>query len=213
MDAPAKKRIAVLASGNGTNLQAIMDACSQGEINGEVTAVVSNRKYAYALNRARSANIPTLLYENEKYPTKTVMCAKMSKALKELNIDLICLAGYMSKLEPCIIRSFPRRIVNIHPALLPKYGGKGMYGRFVHEAVIKAQEKESGCTVHVVDEVYDNGPIIAQAKVNVDPMDTPETLAEKIHAQEHQLYVSVVKRICNGEINLDQLPENQKVTH
>jgi phosphoribosylglycinamide formyltransferase-1 len=109
----------------------------------------------------------------------------------------------MMKLEPCMIRAFPNRIINIHPALLPKYGGKGMYGRHVHAAVVAAQEKESGCTIHLVDEIYDHGAIIAQAKVPVNADDTPETLAEKIHKEEHALYVSVVKDICSGKIDLD----------
>jgi len=201
----AKKRLAVLASGNGTNLQALIDACAAGDIAGEIVVVVSSKKYAYALTRARSAGIETLLFEPADYSTKTEMCAKMAKSLNERNIDLICLAGYMLKLEPCMIRSFPRRIINLHPALLPKYGGKGMYGRFVHEAVIAAKEKESGCTLHLVDEIFDNGPIIAQEKVPVQESDTPETLAEKIHAKEHKLYVSVIKKICSGELNLDAL--------
>jgi phosphoribosylglycinamide formyltransferase-1 len=207
MSSAAKKwRIGVLASGNGTNLQALLDACKSGEINGEIVAVVSNQKYAFALSRARDNNIDTFLFEPAKYQTRTVMCAKMAKALKDKDIDLVCLAGYMLKLEPCVIRAFPNRIVNIHPALLPKFGGKGMYGRHVHEAVIQAQEKESGCTIHVVNEVYDQGPILAQVKVKVEPTDTPETLAEKIRTEEHKLYVSVVKDICSGKLNLDVIP-------
>ena len=203
-DAPRRWRLAVLASGNGTNLQALIDACRDGRINGEVAVVVSNKKYAYALTRAREANIETLLFEADKFPSRTILCSKIAKALKDRQIDLVCLAGYMMKVEPCMIRAFPNRIVNIHPALLPKYGGKGMYGRHVHEAVIAAVEKESGCTVHMVDEIYDHGGILAQAKVSVDSSDTPETLAEKIHAKEHDLYVSVVRDICAGKIDLDK---------
>src|SRR5687767_8657895 len=144
MSESGKKRIAVLASGNGTNLQALLDACRSGAINGEVAVVVSNQKYAHALTRAREANIETLVFEPQKFQSRTVMCSRMAKALKEKNIDLICLAGYMLRIEPCLIRSFPHRIVNIHPALLPKFGGKRMYGRHVHEAVLKSEEKESG---------------------------------------------------------------------
>ncbi len=200
-----KKRIAVLASGGGTNFQALLDACKSGEINGEMAVLVSNQKYAFALNRAREAGVETLLFEAPKFKTRTLMCSKISQALKERSIDLVCLAGYMMKIEPCLVRSFPNRIINIHPALLPKFGGKGMYGRHVHEAVIGAQEKESGCTIHLVNEIYDDGPILAQAKVPVESGDTPESLAEKIHVQEHKLYVSVVKDICSGKINLDKL--------
>lgn len=195
-----KKRIAVFASGNGTNLQALMDACQAQKIHGEIVVVVSNKKYVGALERAQKANIETLVFEPAKFKTRTVWCATIAKQLNDRNIDLICLAGFMLKLEPCIIRSFSNRIINIHPALLPKYGGKGMFGRHVHEAVLAAKEKESGCTIHVVDEFFDHGPILAQAKVNVEPTDTPDTLAEKIHKKEHALYVQVVSDICSNKI-------------
>jgi len=198
-----KKRIAVLASGNGTNLQALMDACREGRIFGEVVAVVSNKKYAYALTRAREAGIETLVFDPSDYKSRTLWCSKIASALKERNVDLVCLAGFMVKLEASMMRAFPRRILNIHPALLPKYGGKGMFGKHVHEAVIAAGEKESGCTVHLVDELFDHGPILAQAKVPVEPSDTPDTLAARIHPQEHQLYVSVVADFCSGKLNLE----------
>jgi len=201
---PRKKRIAVLASGNGTNFQALLDAVKAGEIDGEIVALVTNRRHAYAISRAREAGVEVVVMEPEKFKSRTLFCSKMAKALNEREIDLVCLAGYMMKLEPCMVRSFPNRILNIHPALLPKYGGKGMYGRFVHEAVIAAADKESGCTVHLVNEIYDEGPIIAQAKVPVEITDTPETLAEKIHPVEHKLYVQVVRDVCAGKIDLDK---------
>lgn len=211
-EARPKLRIAAMASGNGTNFQALADACRDGVIHGEMVALVSNTRYAGALERARAMGIETLIFDPKKFPTRTVFCAKIAKALHEKNVQLVCLAGYMMKLEPCMVRGFPNRILNIHPALLPRFGGKGMYGRFVHEAVIKAQEKESGCTVHLVNEIYDEGPIVAQARVPVDPADTPETLAAKIHAEEHKLYVSVVRDVCAGKIDLDKLsaPVEQK---
>lgn len=211
-NSPKVWRIAVFASGNGTNLQALIDACKTGNISAEIATVVSNKKYSYALTRARESKIETLVFEPEDYKSRTLWCAKMAKALNEKNLDLICLAGFMMKLEPCMIRSFPNRIINIHPALLPKFGGKGMYGRRVHEAVIAAGEKESGCTIHVVDEIYDHGAIVAQAKVPVSAEETPETLAEKIHPQEHKLYVSVVKDICSGKINLDAMTAQKVVS-
>ena len=200
---PGKTRIAVLASGNGTNFQALADACGAGDIDGEIAVLVTNKRHAYAITRARQAGIEVVVMEPEKFKSRTVYCAKMAKALQERNVDLVCLAGYLLKLEPCMVRSFPNHILNIHPALLPKYGGKGMYGRHVHEAVIKNADPESGCTVHLVNEVFDDGPIIAQARVPVDPADTPETLAEKIHPVEHRLYVQVVRDVCAGKINLD----------
>lgn len=197
-----KKKIAVFASGNGTNFQALIDACAKNEIHGEIVALVTSNRQAYAAVRARQSNIDVLVFEPEKFGSRTLMCSKIAKALHERNVDIICLAGYMLKIEPCLVRSFPNRILNIHPALLPKYGGKGFYGRKVHEAVLAAAEKESGCTVHLVDEIYDHGTILAQSKVQVTSVDTPETLAEKIHPLEHALYVSVVKKICSGEMSL-----------
>ena len=142
--------------------------------------------------------------EPSKFSSRTLFCAKMSKAIQEKNATLICLAGYLLKVEPCLTRGWPNRILNIHPALLPKFGGKGMYGRFVHEAVLAAKETESGCTVHLVNDIYDEGAVIAQAKVPVMPDDTPDTLAERIHPAEHKLYVQVVRDVCAGKIDLDR---------
>jgi len=197
-----KKRIAVFASGNGSNLQALIDACRAGTIKGDIVAVVSNKKYAYALSRAREAGIETFVFDPADYKSKTLWCSKMTQALQDRRVDLVCLAGFMLKLDPSILRAFPNKILNIHPALLPKYGGKGMYGAKVHEAVLAAGETESGCTIHMVDELYDHGPIIAQAKVPVEPGESPQSLAQKIHAKEHELYVNVVRDICDGKIEL-----------
>lgn len=205
-----KCRIAVFASGNGSNLQALIDACKAEEIDAEIVAVVSNHRYAFALNRAREAKIETLVFEPEKFKTRTEMFAKTTKALQERDVRLVCLAGYMLKLEPSMIRAFPNRILNIHPALLPSYGGKGMYGRHVHTAVIGAGATESGCTVHLVDEIFDHGPILAQTVVPVERGDTPETLAKRIHPAEHQLYVDVVRRVCAGELDLDAISKTIK---
>ncbi len=202
---PHKRRIAVLASGNGSNFQALLDACLSGEIAAEIPLLVSNKRHAYAITRAREKGVEVIVMEPEKFASRTLFCAKMAKALNEHNIDLVCLAGYLLKVEPCLTRSFPNRILNIHPALLPKYGGKGMYGRHVHAAVLAANEKESGCTVHMVNEIYDEGPVIAQAKVTVNPGDTPESLAERIHPEEHKLYVQVVRDVCAGKIDLDRI--------
>src|SRR5437879_4625085 len=122
-----KTRIAVFASGNGTNFQALVDACQSGEINGEIVALVTSKRHAYAATLARQAKIEVLLFELKKFHSRTTMCSKIAKALKERNVELVCLAGYLLKLEPCMVRSFPGRIINIHPALLPKYGGQGLY--------------------------------------------------------------------------------------
>jgi formyltetrahydrofolate-dependent phosphoribosylglycinamide formyltransferase len=202
-------RIAVFASGSGTNLQALIDAVKAGDINGEIVVVVTNTKNAYALDRAKEAKIETMVYDPKDYTTRTLWCAKIANALKRKDVNLVCLAGFMLKLEPCMVRAFQNRIINIHPALLPKFGGKGMYGHHVHEAVLTADEKESGCTIHLVDEQFDHGPIIAQSKVEVAEGDTPDSLAQKIHKKEHELYVSVVKDICSGTLNLDEVASKE----
>jgi phosphoribosylglycinamide formyltransferase-1 len=183
----------------------LADACANGTINGEIVVLISNKRHAYAITRARTMKIEVLVFDPEQFNSRTVHCAKIAKALNERNVDLVCLAGYLLKVEACLLRAFPNRILNIHPALLPKYGGKGMYGRHVHTAVLAAQEKESGCSVHLVNEVFDEGPVISQARVPVQEGDTPETLADRILPFEHQLYVSVVKDICSGKIDLDKI--------
>lgn len=199
-----KKRIAVLASGGGSNFQALADACANGTINGEIVVLISNKRHAYAVSRARTMKIETLVFDPAQFNSRTVHCAKMVKALNERNVDLVCLAGYLLKLEACMIRAFPNRILNIHPSLLPKFGGKGMYGHHVHAAVLAANEKESGCSVHLVNEVFDEGPLLAQTKVPVKQGDTPEMLAERILPHEHELYISVVRDICSGKLDLDK---------
>jgi len=192
-----KARLAVLVSGGGSNLQAIIDACQQNNLNAEVAVVVSNRDKIYALERAKKHNIETIVALPKDFPDKTIYSQYIADELKKRNIDLVCLAGYLLKLEPNFIRSFKGRIINIHPALLPKFGGDGMYGHFVHEAVLKAKEKESGPTVHFVDEVYDNGEIILQAKVPVLPNDTPDTLAKRVLEQEHKIYPEAIKIVLS----------------
>jgi phosphoribosylglycinamide formyltransferase-1 len=200
-------RIAVFASGNGTNLQALIDACTNGEINGKVVAVISNQRYALSLTRAKDSGIETLVFESDKFSTRTALARAMTEALQQHDIQLICLAGFMIKIEGSLLRAFPNRIINIHPALLPAFGGKGMYGRKVHEAVLASKEKTSGATVHLVDELYDHGPILAQSSVPVEPDDTPDSLAARIHPVEHKLYVQVVRDICSGKINLDDVKQ------
>lgn len=190
-----KKRIAVFASGNGSNFQALIEAVQAGEINGEIVALVTSKRHAYAATRARNAKIEVLLFEPENLDHEH-SCAKTAKALNDRNVDLVCLAGYMMKLEPCMVRSFPNRIINIHPALLPKYGGQGMYGRKVHEAVIASKEKESGCTVHVVDEIYDHGAILAQSKVTVDPTDTQKLWPKKFIPKNTSCMCQLLKKFA-----------------
>lgn len=188
-----KIRLAVLASGGGSNLQAILDACRTPLLNtAEVAGVISNKPGAFALERAKKAGVEALLIDPKDFPDRTAFYQKIIAELQARNIDLVLLAGYMLKLEPNIIQSFRGRILNIHPALLPKFGGKGMYGDHVHEAVLKAGEKESGATVHVVDEEFDHGPVLLQRKVPVLPGDTVNSLADRVLEQEHKLYPEAV---------------------
>lgn len=193
----ASTRIAIFASGKGSNAQKIIDYFSAPSLPGEsdfekrknasVALIVSNNPGAGVLNIAKKENIPFLVIERNKFYEDGYL-----SFLKESGIDIIVLAGFMWKVPPILIKAFPNRIINIHPALLPKYGGKNMYGDHVHAAVINAREKESGITIHYVDELYDHGKIIFQAKCTVDNNETLESLANKIHTLEHEHYPKVI---------------------
>lgn len=189
-------KLGVLVSGNGSNLQSIIDSCESGYIpDTEVVVVISNRRDAYALERAKKNDILSLFVNPKEYRTTEEYSDKLIEILVQNKVDLVCLAGYLMKLGNNFISRFKGKIINIHPALLPKFGGKGMYGHYVHEAVIKSGEKESGATVHFVDEVYDHGGIILQKKVVVLPGDTPEKLAARVLGQEHKLFPEAIKLV------------------
>jgi phosphoribosylglycinamide formyltransferase-1 len=179
--------IAVFASGGGTNLQALIDAVKSGRLNGAVGAVISNNSGAFALERARREDIPAYHVSGKMYPEKNQFLSRISEILDRHGANLIVLAGYMKLLPVEIVREYRSRIVNIHPALLPKYGGKGMYGMNVHRAVLESGDKMSGATVHLVDEIYDHGAILIQRTVQVLPDDTPETLAARVLQVEHRI--------------------------
>ena len=188
-----KVKIAVLASGNGSNLQAIIDATSSEVLKlAEVVLVIANKKEAFALERAKRAGIEALFLDPLSFSTRFSYFEKITDELENRKVDLVCLAGFLLKLEGPILKRFSKRLLNIHPALLPKFGGKGMYGHHVHEAVLKAGEKESGCSVHVVDQDFDHGPILLQRKGLVLPEDTPQTLADRILKEEHLLYPEAI---------------------
>lgn len=188
-----KTKIGVLISGSGSNLQAIIDATKNQTLDcAEVAIVISNKKDAYGLKRAEQAQIPALFMDPTSFTSRTEYYKKIIEVLESKKVDIICLAGFLLKLEPNIIKCYQGRILNIHPALLPKYGGKGMYGHYVHEAVLRSEDKESGCSVHVVDEEFDHGPVLMQRKVPVLPNDTPETLAARILKEEHVLYPQAI---------------------
>lgn len=198
-----KLRIGFLASHNGSNMQAIVDAIKRGELDAIPAVVISNNSNAFVLERARREGIPAYHISSKQYPNEDELDQAILDTLLKHNVNIVCLAGYMKKVGPKVLNHFKNRVLNIHPALLPKFGGKGMYGRFVHEAVLQAGETQSGCTVHLVDEVYDHGKILGQKVVPVYPHDTIETLAERVLEQEHKLYPEILQKIAKGEIKLD----------
>ena len=183
--------LAVFSSGAGSNAQKIIGHFNKRETVAKVSLVVCNKKNAGVLQVAAAAGVPTLIIERERFAAGDGYTA----ALRDKGIDFIVLAGFLWKVPDALIEAYPRRIVNIHPALLPKWGGKGMYGAFVHEAVVKAAEPESGITIHYVDEHYDHGDVIFQATCPVTPEDTPDSLAKKVHQLEHQYYPEVIEKV------------------
>lgn len=197
-------RIGILASGRGSNLQAILDACREKKLPAKPVVVISNNASAGALERAARAGIATCYLSARTHPSPEYLDRAVRDTLLKYGVDLVVLAGYMKKLGPETIAAFRNRIVNIHPALLPKFGGPGMFGMHVHEAVIASGEKESGATVHLVDEEYDRGKILAQESVPVQDDDTPETLAARVLEVEHRLYVDTLRRIAEGSLEFPQ---------
>ncbi len=185
-------KIAVLISGNGSNLQALIDACKHPDYPAQITCVISNNAEAYGLTRAKTAGIPAQIIDHKNYRTREEFDDALLEILKPYQPDLICLAGFMRILTPVFINSYTGRILNTHPSLLPKFGGPGMYGNHVHEAVIKAGETISGCSIHEVITDVDKGTIICQETVPVLPDDTAETLAKRVIAQEHIAYPKAV---------------------
>jgi phosphoribosylglycinamide formyltransferase-1 len=172
-------KIAVFASGSGTNAQQIAQFFNEFSI--KVSLIVTNREDCGAIERAKSMEIPSVVFTKTQFNQPT----EIIQYLRNQQIDFIILAGFLLKVSPELIAAFPDRIINLHPSLLPKYGGKGMYGRFVHEAVIANQETESGITIHLVNEQYDDGKILEQVAVEVDENETPTSLALKIQGLEH----------------------------
>jgi len=198
----AKLKLGILASHGGSNAQAIMDNARAGTINAEVAVVVSNNANATVLERAAAAGVPTEIVNAVRYPGEGEEDRALVDTLRRHGVELVVLAGYMKKLGPAILDAFRGRIVNIHPALLPKHGGKGKYGIHVHESVIASGDTETGVSVHVVDEQYDHGRILGQTRLPVEPGDTPETLQERVLAVEHRFYSEIIGKIASGEITL-----------
>jgi phosphoribosylglycinamide formyltransferase-1 len=191
------KRIGVLVSGRGSNLQALIDAARRGELGGEVAVVVSNVETAPALERARGAGIPTA-FRDHRGKKREAFDAEIVEILRAHHVDLVCLAGFMRLLSPVFVRAFPGRIVNIHPALLPAFPGLD-----AQRQALEHGAKVSGATVHIVDEGLDSGPIVAQEAVRVRSSDTPESLAERILEAEHRLYPRAVRTLLAGRWRIE----------
>lgn len=184
------KNIAIFASGNGTNAENIIRYFQNNELV-SVELVLANRETAFVLERARSLNVPFAYMPKKEWEDGTAVLA----LLRDKKIDFVVLAGFLARVPDCILHAYPNKIINIHPSLLPKFGGKGMYGDRVHEAVVAAGEKESGITIHYLNERFDEGEIIVQYKCPVLPQDTAEDVAKKVHALEYEYYPQVIEKL------------------
>lgn len=202
-----KKNLIVFASGTGTNFLAILQEIQNNNINGRISLLISSKPEAKALDKARQYNIPTAVLQEKKFSCHSEYARTMMDLLKKHQTDYILLAGYLKMIPADIVETYRNKIINIHPALLPKFGGKGMYGIHVHEAVLQAGETETGVTIHFIDEKYDNGPVIMQQKIQVIGSESPEELQQKVLKIEYQLYPHVVKLLCEDKIKI----KNNKV--
>ena len=195
-------RLGCLASGSGTNLQAIIDAAASGELHADVAVVISNNSTSGALQRVRKTGIPGFHLSGATHPEDAALDLAILGTLQDHGVDVVVLAGYMKMLGPAVLSRYQGRVLNVHPALLPKFGGKGMYGMRVHEAVLAAGESITGATVHVVDSEYDHGPVVAQSQVTVLPGDTVESLRARVLEREHELLVETLQKVATGAIDL-----------
>lgn len=188
-------RLAVLISGGGTDLQSIIDEHKKGNINCEIALVISNRKSAYGLERAKQVGIPTACIKDQK---------ELLKKLQDEKIDFIVLAGYLAILQEDLIKAYPNKIINIHPSLIPSFCGPGMYGLHVHEAALAKGVKISGATVHFVSEEVDGGPIIYQEAVSIADLDTAEAIQKRVLEIEHKILPMVVRYYCEDRIRIEK---------
>ena len=195
--------IAVFASGRGSNALAILTAINEGRLPARVTLLVSNNSSAGALELARSQNIPAIHLSQKHYSSEDAYGEQLLELLARNGVELIALAGYMKRIPAIVIARFRNRILNIHPALLPAFGGPGMYGMHVHEAVLAAGVKVTGATVHIVYEEYDKGPIVMQKVVEVSSNDTPETLAARVLPVEHEIYPKVLAAFAGNRVHIE----------
>lgn len=198
-----KKCIVVLASGGGSNLQVLIDAVERNEIDGVIKAVISNRKKAFALERAEKAGVQAIYIGRGNYPEQTERDGALLDELEKLKPDLVVLAGYLDIIPAAIIKAYKNRIMNIHPALIPSFCGDGYYGMKVHQAVVEYGVKVTGATVHFVDEGTDTGPVILQETVKVKADDTAEQVQKKVLVLEHQLLPKAVALFCEDKLNVN----------
>lgn len=198
-------RLGVLVSGRsgGTNFQAILDAIGRGDLHAQVALLVSTNAEHGAVARAAADNIKTLVLEPAVVESPEAWDHQVADALYEEGVTLVCSAGYLRRMTQVLLEAFPRRILNVHPALLPSFGGQGMYGIRVHRAVLEHGCKVSGCTVHFVDERYDTGPIVAQACVGVEDDDIPESLAARVLVQEHRLFPQCIEWVIQDQLRFE----------
>ena len=195
--------IAVFASGRGSNFQAILDAIDAGFVPARVVVLISNKSDAGAMEIARAHNISIRHLSQKLFSSEDAMADAMLEVLEETHSEFIALAGYLKKIPAQVIRQYRNRIINIHPALLPSFGGAGMYGHHVHEAVIASGGNVSGATVHMVDEEYDRGPIVLQKTVVIIPDETPDTLAAKVLKIEHEIFPLALKAFAEGRVRIE----------
>ncbi|MFA6789486.1 MAG: phosphoribosylglycinamide formyltransferase [Arcobacteraceae bacterium] len=185
------KKIGILSSHNGSGFDTIVSACENQSLDAQVVVVISNNTHALVLQKAQQKNIPNFVVNGTSYPHENVD-EKITALLQEYHCDVVFLSGYMKKIGNALLEAFPNAIINSHPALLPKFGGAGMYGSYVHEAVIKAKEKKSGCTIHFVNEHYDEGEYILQKSINLEENETIESLENKI---KHLESVTIIEAL------------------
>jgi phosphoribosylglycinamide formyltransferase-1 len=196
-------RLAVFASGGGTNFQALLDAIDRGTVPAEPACCVSNTPDAGALDRAERAGVPCAVVPPDDFDTPAAFGTALLDVLAAHDVSFVALAGYMIKVPANVVDTYRGRMTNVHPALLPAFGGQGMYGMHVHEAVLDYGAHWSGATVHLVDEEYDHGPIVLQEPVPVYPDDTPQALADRIKTVEHRLYPEALRLFAQGRVHLD----------
>jgi len=195
-------KLGFLASKNGSNMQAIIDACADGRIPASPSLLICNNPTAFAATRARASGLIVEILNGKTHPDPDDLDHAIEKTLLAHQIDLVALAGYMKRIGKRTLSTFSNRILNIHPSLLPKFGGQGMYGIRVHEAVIRSGEKETGATVHLVNDDYDDGPILQQRSITVRSRETPESLQDRTLDLEHSLYPDTIAKIAKGDIIL-----------